>query len=75
VPFVELVVGPADFVNAGAMLRGIKKRIESAVARQPVPVETRDPGYPTDAVEPRLAEPERAVATRRQPAETEEVAR
>jgi hypothetical protein len=29
-PFVELVIGPADFVNAGAMLRGIKKRAESA---------------------------------------------
>ena len=28
-PFVELVVGPADFVNAGAMLRGIKKRVEA----------------------------------------------
>lgn len=29
-PFVELIVGPADFVNAGAMLRGIKQRAESA---------------------------------------------
>jgi hypothetical protein len=27
-PFVELVVGAADFVNAGAMLRGIKARVE-----------------------------------------------
>jgi hypothetical protein len=29
-PFVEFVIGPADFVNAGAMLRGIKHRVESA---------------------------------------------
>jgi hypothetical protein len=27
-PFVELVIGPADFINAGAMLRGIKQRVE-----------------------------------------------
>jgi hypothetical protein len=27
-PFVELVIGPADFLNAGAMLRGIKQRVE-----------------------------------------------
>ncbi len=27
--FVELVIGPGDFVNAGAMLRGIKRRAES----------------------------------------------
>jgi hypothetical protein len=27
-PFVELVIGPADFVNAGGMLRGIKTRVE-----------------------------------------------
>jgi hypothetical protein len=32
-PFVELVIGPADFVNAGAMLRGIKKRVENANVR------------------------------------------
>jgi hypothetical protein len=32
-PFVELVIGPADFVNAGAMLRGIKQRVEHARAR------------------------------------------
>jgi hypothetical protein len=30
-PFVELVVGPADFLNAGAMLRGIKERVETEV--------------------------------------------
>jgi hypothetical protein len=32
-PFVELVIGPADFVNASAMLRGIKGRVESPVSR------------------------------------------
>jgi hypothetical protein len=31
-PFVELVIGPADFVNAGAMLGGIKQRVENARA-------------------------------------------
>jgi hypothetical protein len=35
-PFVELVIGPADFVNAGAMLRGIKQRAEGVA-----PGETR----------------------------------
>lgn len=45
-PFVELVVGPADFVNVGAMLRGIKKRAE------------RDPGgHLFDLGEPRFAAP------------------
>jgi hypothetical protein len=33
-PFVELVIGPADFVNAGAMLRGIKRRAETLAARE-----------------------------------------
>ena len=28
--FVELVIGPADYVNAGAMLRGIRARVERA---------------------------------------------
>jgi hypothetical protein len=28
--FVELVIAPGDFVNAGAMLRGIKSRVERA---------------------------------------------
>jgi hypothetical protein len=38
-PFVDLVVGPADFVNAGAMLRGIRKRVEgSPVTEAPQPV-------------------------------------
>lgn len=32
-PFVELVIGPADFVNASAMLRGIKSRVRSPVSR------------------------------------------
>jgi hypothetical protein len=54
-PFVELVIGPADFVNAGAMLRGIKQRVETAEGR-PVPTE--------DAAEPRLAESEREVVSR-----------
>ena len=27
--FAELVIGPADFVNAGGMLRGIRRRVES----------------------------------------------
>jgi hypothetical protein len=34
-PFVELVIGPADFVNAGAMLRGIKRRVETTAASLP----------------------------------------
>jgi hypothetical protein len=32
-PFVELVIGPADFLNAGAMLRGIKQRAETTTGR------------------------------------------
>jgi hypothetical protein len=32
-PFVELVIGPGDYVNAGAMLRGIKKRVDTERAR------------------------------------------
>jgi hypothetical protein len=34
-PFVELVIGPADFVNAGGMLRGIKARVERRCAQAP----------------------------------------
>lgn len=49
-PFVELVVGPADFVNASAMLRGIKKRVEAASPRS----EAREPAHFVDAGEPRL---------------------
>jgi hypothetical protein len=49
-PFVELVVGPADFVNAGSMLRGIKKRAEAASARREAtrrgpPVPIREPEH------------------------------
>ena len=29
-PFVELVIGAGDYINAGAMLRGIKERVEKA---------------------------------------------
>jgi hypothetical protein len=47
-PFVELVIGPADFVNAGAMLRGIKKRVETAGVR-PVQAEVHDPGVAMEA--------------------------
>jgi hypothetical protein len=45
-PFVELVVGPADFVNAGSMLRGIKRRAEADRSSHLV-----------DLGEPRFAEP------------------
>jgi hypothetical protein len=45
-PFVELVVGPADFVNAGSMLRGIKRRAEADGSSHLV-----------DLGEPRFAEP------------------
>jgi hypothetical protein len=34
-PFVKLVIGPADFMNAGTMLRGIKRRAECAGAGGP----------------------------------------
>jgi hypothetical protein len=75
-PFVELVVGSADFVNAGAMLRGIKKRVESTTARRPLPAGTRDPGHLADAGEPRLEEPEQAIAaTTRQQSAAKEVAK
>jgi hypothetical protein len=62
-PFVELVIGPADFVNAGAMLRGIRKRVEDAKAR-PVPAETDETADSADAGEPRREEPEREVVPR-----------
>jgi hypothetical protein len=61
-PFVELVVGPADFVNAGAMLRGIKKRVEAAGARV-VSGDIDNPARFVDAGRPRLAKPDRPVAT------------
>ena len=58
-PFVELVVGPADFVNAGAMLRGIKTRVEGPSVG-PAAAET-DGTHLVDLGEPRL-EPERSNA-------------
>jgi hypothetical protein len=61
-PFVELVIGPADFVNASAMLRGIKKRVGTAKAC-PVPSGADDPHDFVDAGEPRLTEPECDVVT------------
>ena len=48
-PFVELVIGPADFVNAGAMLRGIKRRVENATAR---PDPTQPAHSPTSRIRP-----------------------
>jgi hypothetical protein len=56
-PFVELVIGPADYVNATTMLRGIKKRVEAAKAH-PVPAQPSEPAHLVDAGEPRLEEPE-----------------
>jgi hypothetical protein len=62
-PFVELVIAPADFVNAGAMLRGIKQRVETAKV-WPVPREADENARLADAGEPRLAESERGVVSR-----------
>jgi hypothetical protein len=61
-PFVELVIGPADYLNAGAMLRGIKRRVETANGR-PVPAETDGNEQFVDVGEPRLAEPVREVVS------------
>jgi hypothetical protein len=38
--FIEFVIGPGDFVNAGAMLRGIKYRVERhrGVASPPIAI-------------------------------------
>ena len=55
-PFVELVIGPADFVNAGAILRGIKKRVEAAPSRT-VPIERNEPAPHTDSGTPRPTHP------------------
>jgi hypothetical protein len=52
-PFVEWVIGPGDFVNASAMLRGIKKRIETTKTR-PAPLETAGQIHFVDPGEPRL---------------------
>lgn len=62
-PFVELVIGPADFVNAGAMLRGIKQRVETASIRPLLP-ETAGAGPIVDAGETRLVEPIPEVMSR-----------
>jgi hypothetical protein len=62
VPFVELVVGPADFINAGAMLRGIKKRVETTNAPLAA-TETAEHAHLVDSEEPRLQEPEWGVRT------------
>ena len=62
-PFVELVIGPADFVNAGAMLRGIKQRVERASVR-PVPFEMDRRRPFVDAGEPRVRQPIPEVMSR-----------
>jgi hypothetical protein len=62
-PFVELVIGPADFVNAGAMLRGIKKRVENAKPR-PDSRETGEPARFPEAGEPRRTTSVREVLSR-----------
>jgi hypothetical protein len=62
-PFVELVIGPADFVNAGAMLRGIKQRAEAASARS-IPTEPDETAHLVDVGEPRLADPKEEIASR-----------
>lgn len=59
-PFVELVVGPADFLNAGAMLRGIKKRGETSNGH----VVAADEGHPAQSAEPNPAEQVREVVSR-----------
>jgi hypothetical protein len=61
-PFVELVIGPADFVNAGAMLRGIKKRLETASGRSlSTEIEAAGQAEPREA---RPAQPVRKAALR-----------
>ena len=62
-PFVELVIGPADFFNAGAMLRGIKQRAESTAGRA-VAADSTHTAAVVDADEPRLAERVREVVSR-----------
>jgi hypothetical protein len=62
-PFVELVIGPADFVNAGAMLRGIKRRVETANVR-PIPTETDETAQTPEAGEPPREQPVREVGSR-----------
>jgi hypothetical protein len=57
------VIGPADFVNAGAMLRGIKQRVETAKL-QPLPAERHKTSGLSDAGKPGLAESERELVSR-----------
>jgi hypothetical protein len=61
-PFVEFVIGPADFVNVGAMLRGIKQRAETANA-DPVLEEKEETAVLVNVGEPRFTEPEREVVS------------
>jgi hypothetical protein len=62
-PFVELMIGPAHFVNAVAMLRGIKKRVDIAKVHG-VPAETDEAAHSLEAGEPRRAEPLREPVSR-----------
>lgn len=55
-PFVELVIGPSDFLNVSAMLRGIKKRVEAA-KRHGTPADRDGTALVVDLGEPRLGLP------------------
>jgi hypothetical protein len=61
-PFVELVIGPADFLNAGAMLRGIKQRVEAANVPKPR-AEDHETAKLVDASDLRGSEPVREVVS------------
>jgi len=56
-PFVELVIGPADYVNAGAMLRGIKQRAENISRTSPTLRADLDVPAHTDSSSPCTAAP------------------
>jgi len=62
-PFVELIIGPADFLNASAMLRGIKKRVETTTGRA-VATDNNETGPLVGAEKPRLAEQVREEVSR-----------
>lgn len=62
-PFVEFVIGPADFLNAGAMLRGIKRRAETS-SGPPAPTQASPLAHLSDMGEPRLADPIEEGASR-----------
>jgi hypothetical protein len=62
-PFVEFLIGPADFVNAGAMLRGIKQRVEHAGAKS-AGGQNGDPRRLEQEEEPRPAQPVREAVPR-----------